>query len=95
MDADGNDNTPEWGYCEEAGCKMEALPLWFSGSFPDDADLFLCMEHIGRRMGALEGACRALVTACDTAPPMELMQHIGAACDLARAALGEGGEEKT
>lgn len=53
MDVHGNDNTPEWGWCETEGCKEPALPLWFSGGFPDDADLFLCHDHIGKRMGAL------------------------------------------
>jgi len=48
IDVDGNDNTPEWGYCTEAGCKEPALPIWLYGGYPDDADLFLCMDHIGK-----------------------------------------------
>ena len=50
MDADGNDNNPEWGYCTHVGCRHEAFPLWLSGGYPDDPDLLLCHEHLGSRM---------------------------------------------
>jgi hypothetical protein len=35
----------------------------------------------------LLAACESLVTACDTAPPVELMKHISMACEQARAAI--------
>ena len=63
MDVNGNDNSPEWGYCTEKGCKEPAEPLWFSGGFPDDPDLSLCHKHIGTRMLAVETERDALRTA--------------------------------
>ncbi len=53
IDADGNDNQPEWGYCTYPGCTHAALPIWLSGEYPDDADLFLCEQHIGSKINAL------------------------------------------
>lgn len=43
---------------------------------------------------ALLEAARAIVAACDTAPPIDIIKHIGAACEQARAAiaLAEGVE---
>lgn len=62
MDVDGDDNEPEWGYCTAEGCTEAALPIWLSGDFPDDPDLFLCIKHIGaeivRLTEALEQAAR-------------------------------------
>ena len=37
----------------------------------------------------LLAACEAVVTACDSAPPMELIAHITRAADLCRAAVTE------
>jgi type VI protein secretion system component VasF len=37
----------------------------------------------------LLAACEAIVTACDSAPPMQLMQHIAAACKKARTAISK------
>lgn len=50
IDVNGNDNTPEWGYCEHPGCPEPAYPIWFSGGEPDDPDLLLCEAHIGARL---------------------------------------------
>lgn len=50
MDVDGNDNSPEWGYCTHVGCRQEAFPIWLSGGYPDDPDLLLCPIHLGSRM---------------------------------------------
>jgi hypothetical protein len=47
MDADGNDNTPEWGYCTYAGCREAATPIWLSGEYPDDPDVLRCPTHLG------------------------------------------------
>lgn len=54
VDVNGNDTTPEWGYCSVAGCGQPAFPIWYSGGFPDDPDLTLCETHIGARMAELE-----------------------------------------
>jgi hypothetical protein len=61
MDADGNDNTPEWGWCTCPGCKSAALPIWLSGAFPDDADFYLCERHIGAKMNALIVLLRTVI----------------------------------
>jgi hypothetical protein len=47
MDADGNDNTPEWGYCQaEKGCKEAAMPLYDIGTtYPNDPSMLLCPAH--------------------------------------------------
>lgn len=46
IDANGNDNTPEWGYCQTEGCKEPAIPCYLSGSGPpDEPDDLLCAEH--------------------------------------------------
>lgn len=45
MDVNGNDNTPEWGYCQVAGCENEAIPCWAEGGPPDDPDDLLCADH--------------------------------------------------
>jgi hypothetical protein len=37
----------------------------------------------------LLAACRAFVTACDSAPPLQVMKHISAACEIGRAALAK------
>lgn len=50
IDVNGNDNTPEWGYCTVAGCEEAAFPIWLSGEEPDDPDLYLCPKHIGARI---------------------------------------------
>ena len=49
-DVDGNDNQPEWGYCTYPGCTRAALPIWLSGEYPDDADLYFCEQHIGTKI---------------------------------------------
>src|SRR3990167_764924 len=100
MDADGNDNMPEWGYCEVPGCSEPALPLWYSGGFPDDADMKLCVDHIGKRMGALEEALRtAQEDTCSLHCPSVWKTSEGQPlhsdrCKAISAALGKGGEEK-
>jgi hypothetical protein len=58
MDVDGNDNQPEWGYCTAEGCQEAALPIWLEGGCPDDADLFLCQDHIGTEIARLRAALR-------------------------------------
>lgn len=47
MDVHGNDNTPEWGYCQVEGCANEAIPCWLPDSRygEDDPDDRLCAEH--------------------------------------------------
>lgn len=45
MDVNGNDNTPEWGYCDKDGCTEPAIPCWVEGGPPDDPDDCLCPEH--------------------------------------------------
>lgn len=45
MDVNGNDNTPEWGYCQVAGCMNDAIPCYISGGPPDDPDDLLCADH--------------------------------------------------
>jgi hypothetical protein len=50
------------------------------------------LDDIARLMRAapkLLEACKALVTACDSAPPVKLIQHIAACKDLALAAIVE------
>ena len=54
MDVDGNDNTPEWGFCTHDGCREAALPLWLAGDFPDEPDLRLCHRHTGLHIARLE-----------------------------------------
>ncbi len=54
IDVNGNDNTPEWGYCTTQGCKEAAFPIWLSGGPPDDPDLLLCETHIGLHIAKLE-----------------------------------------
>ena len=39
-------------------------------------------------------ACKSLVTACDSAPPVDLLKHIVAAADKARAAIAKARGEK-
>jgi hypothetical protein len=58
MDVDGNDNQPEWGYCTAEDCQEAALPIWLEGGYPDDADLFLCQDHIGAEIARLRAALR-------------------------------------
>ncbi|MFG1399929.1 hypothetical protein [Roseixanthobacter pseudopolyaromaticivorans] len=41
----------------------------------------------------LAAACRALVEACDNGPPLQIVKNVGAACDLARAALSSTTEQ--
>lgn len=53
MDVDGNDNSPEWGYCTYPGCREAALPIWLSGGYPSDPDLLRCDRHIGSLINAL------------------------------------------
>lgn len=53
MNVDGNDNTPEWGYCTQAGCGHAALPIWLSGDFPDDPDFLRCERHLGSLINGL------------------------------------------
>lgn len=46
MDANGNDNTPEWGYCTVEGCAGEAIPCYLPGTMPpDEPDDCLCVDH--------------------------------------------------
>jgi len=45
MDVNGNDNAPEWGYCQIDGCHQPAIPCYISGGPPDDPDDLLCAEH--------------------------------------------------
>lgn len=59
MDVDGNDNTPEWGYCTQPGCSHAALPIWLSGDFPDDPDLLRCERHLGSLINGLMVLLRA------------------------------------
>lgn len=59
IDVNGNDNTPEWGYCTIDGCREEAFPIWQSGGFPDEPDHLLCPKHIGLLIGKLETQRRA------------------------------------
>lgn len=49
MDVHGNDNTPEWGYCQVEGCKNDAIPCYLPDSDygVDDPDALLCAEHCG------------------------------------------------
>lgn len=58
MDVDGNDNSPEWGYCTAHGCKNAAFPIWYAGDYPDDPDLLLCEVHIGAEIARLREALR-------------------------------------
>lgn len=59
IDVNGNDNTPEWGYCTVKGCEEEAFPIWTSGEYPDDPDLSLCPTHIGARLFELRAVAEA------------------------------------
>lgn len=61
MDVNGNDNSPEWGWCTWPGCKDAALPIWMSGDFPDDPDFLLCPTHIGSKMNALYCILQSIV----------------------------------
>jgi len=46
MDADGNDNRPEWGYCQQEGCKEPAIPCYLPDNEPPgEPDDLLCCEH--------------------------------------------------
>lgn len=54
IDVNGNDNQPEWGYCDAPGCPEPAYPLWYAGGPPDDPDLLLCDRHIGARILQLQ-----------------------------------------
>jgi hypothetical protein len=46
MDVHGNDNRPEWGYCQEEGCEEAAIPCYRAGNaYPDDPDDLLCPSH--------------------------------------------------
>lgn len=60
LDVNGNDNTPEWGYCSAEGCREGAFPIWKSGDAPDDPDLLLCPTHLGRLIGQQEADAAAL-----------------------------------
>ena len=60
IDVNGNDNMPEWGYCTHPDCKEEAMPIWLSGAYPDDPDLYLCLTHIGMRIAELMAQVDAL-----------------------------------
>ncbi len=48
MDVNGNDNTPEWGYCTAEGCHEPAIPC-FLPNYDDkpeyEPDDLLCVEH--------------------------------------------------
>ena len=52
MDVNGNDNAPQWGYCQVEGCKNDAIPCYLSDGSIDDPDDLLCAEHCGQ-----EGYC--------------------------------------
>jgi hypothetical protein len=74
MDVNGNDNTPEWGYCTIAGCTEAAWPVWLKGSYPDDPDLLLCESHFDQRLAeiyrTLQAAYHALQSyACGNGAP--------------------------
>lgn len=46
IDADGNDNAPEWGNCNHEGCNSPAQPFWLPDSaYPNDPDGYYCEEH--------------------------------------------------
>ncbi len=57
-----------------------------------------CVNYIGGRIvfcrlhaaaAELLAACRALVTACDSAPPVDFIRHISLACVQAKAAIAK------
>jgi hypothetical protein len=84
MDVDGNDNGPEWGYCTHPGCRHAAFPIWLSGDYPDDPDLFLCPTHIGSRMNGALVLLQACYQRLDDLMPYgrseltrELWKHVG------------------
>jgi len=56
IDVNGNDNSPEWGWCQAEGCDETAYPIWESGGYPDDPDLLLCEKHIGETIARLRAA---------------------------------------
>jgi len=85
IDADGNDNQPEWGYCTTPDCTNAAYPIWLSGEYPDDPDLFLCDRHIGAEIARLREALRQAA---------RMFTIIGARKIIADA-LGEGDIERT
>lgn len=46
MDANGNDNTPYWGYCQASGCRNAALDFYLPDNEPpNDPDGFYCEDH--------------------------------------------------
>jgi hypothetical protein len=59
MDVNGNDNQPEWGWCNAPDCKNAASPIWLSGDYPDDPDLLLCDRHIGAEIARLRKTLEA------------------------------------
>lgn len=78
IDVNGNDNQPEWGYCTVPDCGEEAFPIWTSGEYPDDPDLYLCPTHIGARILELEKeltAARDVVIAARRALDAPLFEH--------------------
>lgn len=48
-----------------------------------------CVVQLEARLARLRAACAAVVRAGDTAPPVQLIQHIGAAIEQCRQALKE------
>lgn len=47
MDVNGNDSSPEWGYCQVEGCREPAIPCWLPDSDygVDEPDDLLCANH--------------------------------------------------
>lgn len=84
MDADGNDNTPYWGYCTYPGCRHAALPIWLSGGETDEPDYLLCLIHFSSRLNdalVLLRACHnrldALGSYGDMDTTIELWKRVG------------------
>lgn len=63
---------------------VKRLDGWANTLANEEAELVRAARD---RIEALEKALRYFVTACDTAPPVQFIAHVGIACEKARAAL--------
>jgi hypothetical protein len=87
LDVNGNDNSPEWGWCRTEGCKEEAFPIWKTGDYPDDPDLLLCPKHIGELIADLSGQIGEQNTTIGYQDAM--LKHSLAELEAARAVIAE------
>jgi hypothetical protein len=81
---------------KRAGIEAKGISIVVFGAHEDDAGIHgktaeeaLANAHLIAAAPELLLALESFVTACDTAPPIDLISHISSACKKARAAIAK------